>query len=92
VNSASGTCSSEKNFSIENIIFLFQVFDLRFFTQILILQQCLDPNPNFFSDSGPAKTFRFGSTTLVDPDPDWAKMLDPGGPARSITPSSLFSA
>jgi hypothetical protein len=44
-------------------IFLFQVFDLRFFTQIFILQQCLDPNsypnPNFFSDSDPAKTFGF---------------------------------
>jgi hypothetical protein len=40
-------------------IFLFQVFDLRYFTQIFILQQCLDPNPNFFSDSDPAKTFGF---------------------------------
>jgi hypothetical protein len=27
--------------------------------------QCLDPNPNFFSDSDPAKIFGFGSTTLL---------------------------
>jgi hypothetical protein len=40
-------------------IFLFQVFDLRFFKQIFILQQCLNPNPYpiFFSDSDPAKNF-----------------------------------
>jgi hypothetical protein len=38
---------SEKKFvSIEkHKIFLFQVFDLRFFTQIFILQQCLYTNP-----------------------------------------------
>jgi hypothetical protein len=35
--------------------------DLRFFTKFFILQQCLDPNqnPNFFSDSDPAKLFGF---------------------------------
>jgi hypothetical protein len=41
--------------------FLFHVFDLRCFTKIVILQQCLDLNPNFFririqpkySDSAP---------------------------------------
>jgi hypothetical protein len=64
----SGTCTSEKTFFNRKKIFLFQVLDLRFFTQIFILQQCLDPNPypnpNFFSDSDPAKTFGFGSTTL----------------------------
>jgi hypothetical protein len=65
----SGTCRyvREKKFSIEkHKVFLFQVFDLRFFTQIFILQQCLVPypNPNFFSDSDPAKTFGF--TTLPD--------------------------
>jgi hypothetical protein len=50
----------KKKFSIEkHNIFLFQVFDLRFFRQIFILQQCLDPNPNFFSGSDPAKTFGF---------------------------------
>jgi hypothetical protein len=52
----------EKILSIEkHKIFLFQVFDLRFFTQIFILQQCLDPNPNFFSDSNPELVF-----TIVD--------------------------
>jgi hypothetical protein len=56
--------------------FLLQVFDLRFFTKLFILQQCLDPNPNsypnpnFFSESDPVKltdsfVFGFGSTTLV---------------------------
>jgi hypothetical protein len=62
-----------KNVFNRKKIFFFQVFDLRFFTQIFILQQCLDPNPNpypnpnFFSDSDsdPSKTFGFGYTTLV---------------------------
>jgi hypothetical protein len=43
------------------VFFLFQEFDLRFFTQMIIIQQCLDPNPNpnFFSNSDldPAKIF-----------------------------------
>jgi hypothetical protein len=63
----SGTCTSEKK-----IIFLFQVFDLRFLTQIFILQQCLDPNPypnpNFFRIRIQQKlldSFGFGSTTLL---------------------------
>jgi hypothetical protein len=30
----------------KNYVFLFQVFDLRFFTKFFILKQCLDPNPN----------------------------------------------
>jgi hypothetical protein len=64
----SGTCRYVREKKIFNrktyrTIFLFQVFDLRFFTQMFILQQCLDPNPypnpNFFSDSDPAKTFGF---------------------------------
>jgi hypothetical protein len=60
----------KKKFSIEKPkIFLFQVFDLRFFTQIIILQQCLDPNPNFFRIRIQPKLldsfgFGFGSTTL----------------------------
>jgi hypothetical protein len=58
----SGTCTyvREKNFTIEkHNFFLFQVFNLRFFTRFFILQQCLNryPNPIFFSDSDsdPAK-------------------------------------
>jgi hypothetical protein len=52
----------EKSFPTEKLMFfLFQLFDQRFFTQICILQQCLDPNPNtnpkFFSGSDPAKIF-----------------------------------
>jgi hypothetical protein len=43
----------------KHIIFFIQVFDLRFFTHIFVLQQCLDPNPNFCSYSDPAKTFGF---------------------------------
>jgi hypothetical protein len=67
----SGSFTTEKKvFPTEKLtFFLFQVFDLRFFTKFFILQQCLDPNPNpnpnFFSDSDPAKIFGFGSTTLV---------------------------
>jgi hypothetical protein len=48
----SGTCMSrEQIFPIEkHNFFLFQVFDLRFFTGFFILQQWLNPypNPNFF--------------------------------------------
>jgi hypothetical protein len=61
----------EKKFLLEkHKIFLFQVFDLRFFTQISFYSS-VDPNPypnpNFFSDldSDPAKTFGFGSTTRL---------------------------
>jgi hypothetical protein len=57
----SGICTTEKKvFQLKNVgFFLFQVFDLRFFTKKFILQQCLNPNPNpnFFSDSDPAKIF-----------------------------------
>jgi hypothetical protein len=56
----------KKNFPIEkHNFFLFYVIDLRFFTRVFILQKCLDPNPyrypnpNFFSDLDPAKTFGF---------------------------------
>jgi hypothetical protein len=50
----------EKSFPTEKLtFFLFQVFDLRLFTKNFILQQCLDPKPNFFSDSDPAKIFGF---------------------------------
>jgi hypothetical protein len=56
-----GICTTEKKVLQRKPLrfFLFQVFDLRFFTLIFILQQCLDPNPNpnFFSDSDPAKIF-----------------------------------
>jgi hypothetical protein len=68
---------SEKILSIKkHNIFLFLVFDLRFFTQIFILQQCLDPNPypnpypnpTFFRIRIQPKlsdSFGFGSTTLI---------------------------
>jgi hypothetical protein len=66
----SGTCTSEK--TQKNIFFfVFQVYDLRFFTRFFILQQCLDPNPNFFSDSDPARIFGFGSTTLILTKMSW---------------------
>jgi hypothetical protein len=46
---------------------LSSVYSAIFHQILLIFQQCLDlnPNPNFFSDSDPAKIFGFGSTTLV---------------------------
>jgi hypothetical protein len=68
----SRTCTSEKKILLieEHKILLFQVFDLRFFTQIFILQQCPNPypNPNFFRFRIPPKLldyFGFGSTTLL---------------------------
>jgi hypothetical protein len=56
-----------KKFSIEKykIFSLSSLFDLRFLTQIFILQQCLDPNPIFVSDSDPAKTFGFPTLLTV---------------------------
>jgi hypothetical protein len=73
----SETCTSEKkNFSMEkHEIFLLQVFDFLFFTQIFILQQCLNPNPypnpNFFFiwiriqiQPKHSDYFGFGATTL----------------------------
>jgi hypothetical protein len=67
----------EKNVQIIKLtgtFFLFEVFYLQFFTNIFILQQCLDPNlnpnpnPNFFRIRIQPKysdSFVFGSTTLV---------------------------
>jgi hypothetical protein len=59
----------EKKFSIEkHKIFLFQVFDLWFFTKIFILQQCLNPNPypnpNFFFGLGSSQNIRIISIRI----------------------------
>jgi hypothetical protein len=44
----SGICTTETQvFQLKSLHFLlFQVFNLKFFTKSLTLQQCLDPNPN----------------------------------------------
>jgi hypothetical protein len=61
----------EKSFPTEKRkFFVFQVFDLRFFIKFFSLQQCLDPNPNFFRiririQPKYSDYFVFGSTTLV---------------------------
>jgi hypothetical protein len=77
----SGICTTEeKVFQLKNLrFFLFQVFDLRFFKNFFILQQCLDPNPNpnpnIFSDSDwdPAKIFGFFRSRIHN------TVLEPGG-------------
>jgi hypothetical protein len=64
----SGTCTSRTKCSIEkHKSCLFHMFDLRFFKKSFILQQCLDPNPNFFFvfGFGSSKNFRI----LSDSDP-----------------------
>jgi hypothetical protein len=56
----------EKSVQLKNF-FLFQVFDLRFFTNFFILQQCSDPNPNpnLFVGFGSSQNIRIHS----DSDP-----------------------
>jgi hypothetical protein len=59
--------TEEKDFQQKKVQFFLSLsstgIDLHFFTKIFILQRCLDPNPcpnpNFFSDSDPAKTGGF---------------------------------
>jgi hypothetical protein len=50
---------SEKILAIEKHK-IFKVFDLRFFTQIFILQQCLEPNLNLNPFPNPNFFFGFG--------------------------------
>jgi hypothetical protein len=73
-----------QNFPIEkHNFFLFQVFDLRFFTRFFILQQCPDPdpNPNFLFGFGSSQNFRI----LSDSDLQHYLVLTASSPALSAT-------
>jgi hypothetical protein len=64
----SGICKTEKkSFRTRNVrYFLIQVFDLRFFTNFVFLQQCLhlNPNPNFY--------FGFDSSQNISVSKAWS--------------------